>query len=109
MLCLLLCLVLQEAEAHQLNNGWFERDSAINLKCKEAEQWTTISEVSCVIATAAEKVYNFGTVLHENTCMVCRADGMPADVNVLETPSIGPISVDGKESKVGFYYYLICV
>ena len=92
---LLLSIHILQVAAHELNTALFEREPDISLKCKKADHWADISVVSCSVAAAAEAIYNFGFVIQEEEgCMVCRAGGMPGDVNVPEISITGSVYVD---------------
>ena len=103
---LLLSIHILQVAAHELNVALFEKESEISLKCKKADRWADVSAVSCSIAAAAEAIYNFGFVIQEEGCMVCRAGGMPGDVNVPEISITGSVYVDCKGSKSGCYNYV---
>ena len=71
--------------------------STISLECKDAGQWTGMSEVNCAIVAAADAVYNVGLVVIEEACMGCRAGGTPGEVDVREVVIDWILHVDSKE------------
>ena len=84
------------------NGRWFERESAVSLECKKADQWAGMTEGSCAVIAANERVYNFGFVVRDHTCVVCRAGGTLSHVDVPETIITGPLYINSKK------YQLVC-
>ena len=105
MVFLLLSLYLQGIVAHEIRTLWYELESTISLDCKDTGQWTGVSEVSCAIAAVADNVYNFGFVVTEEACMVCRAGGTLAEVGVHEVIINGTLHVHSKEYYIYSYIH----
>ena len=99
MLLLLICLVSHVA-AHHLTNQIYEKETTRSLDCKESEKWADMTNVMCAVIAATESIYNFGFVVQEETCMVCRAGGTPRGADVLEISINGPLYVQGGEYSI---------
>ena len=69
----------------------YEIETAISLNCKESENWAGMPNVSCAIIATLESIYNFGFVVQEETCMVCRAGRKPRAADVVEISIPGPL------------------
>ena len=100
MLFLFICLTTQDAVVPRLNDMWYERESATTLHCKELTHRAGMSAVSCAIIAAAETIYNFGFVVEEETCMACRAGGMPGGNDIMEVSFAKSAHVNGKEHQI---------
>ena len=59
-----------------------------------------MSAVSCAIIAAAETIYNFGFLVEEETCMACRAGGMPRGIDIMEVSFARSAHVDGKKYQI---------
>ena len=90
-------MILQDVMTHRLNSHWFERDSTVSLECKETIRWLAMENGSCAILAAKESVYNFGFVVRDDTCVVCRAGGTLEEADVVEIPISGPLYIDSKD------------
>ena len=73
----------------------YEHELALSLYCKEPAQWVGMSHISCAVLATAERVYNYGFVVQEETCLICRAAGTMADAEVLEIQISLPLYVEG--------------
>ena len=102
MLYLLILFVPQDVVMTDGNDGrsngrWFEWESAVSLEYKEADQWAGVTEGSCAVIAANERVYNFGFVVRDDTCVVCRAGGTLGHADVPETTITGPFYIESKK------------
>ena len=79
MLFLFTLLTSQTVGANVANGKMYEKISAISLHCRDVELGEGVGQGGCAITAAAESIYNFGFVVQEQTCLVCRAGGMLGD------------------------------
>ena len=96
----LIILAPQILVAHRFDIRKYECKSAMNLQCKGTEWLENMWNTSCAIAAMGERIYNFGLVIHTDTCRVCRPRGTLGDGNVLEIPITGSLFVDGKQYQI---------
>ena len=94
---LLLLLFCKETLAqNRAIQGYESTSSSASLDCTKAHGFDGISEVGCAVVASRMPIYNFGFILLNETCMICRAGGTPGDPTVLETTINGTIHVDGE-------------
>ena len=94
---IIVLLVALDIVADKLDAQWYENESAVRLDCKRCNHQDCKSTVKCAAVAANEAIYNFGFVVQDETCMVCRAGGTLGDADVLEISFTEPLFVDGKE------------
>ena len=99
MLFLIIALVAQDIVADKLDGQWYENETGISLNCKGYDLRDCTSKVKCAVVAANEAIYDFGFVVQDKACMVCRAGGTLEDADVLEIYVTGPLFVDGKAFK----------
>ena len=99
MLFLIIALVAQDIVADKLDGQWYKNESGISLNCKGYDHRDCTSKMKCAVVAANEAIYDFGFVVQDKTCMVCRAGGTLEDADVLEIYVTGPLFVDGKAFK----------
>ena len=73
----------------------YETISPISLHCRGVELGEGVRQRGCAIIAVAESIYNFGFVVQEQTCLVCRAGAMLVDAEYSENPINGPLNVEG--------------
>ena len=92
---LLTFFIAQNVFAHALSGKMYEHESTISLYCKTGAQWLGISNTSCAVIAISESIYNYGFVVQEETCQVCRAAGTLPEVQDLEILISPPLYVEG--------------
>ena len=97
MLFLLTLLAPIELAAHRLDMRGYELVSSMSLQCKETDWQAGMLNISCTFAAIREPIYNFGFVIHEDTCLVCRLSGTPGEENVIEVSFTGSLYVEGEK------------
>ena len=96
MLFFVLFLTLQNGLAHELKGKIYEEESAIGLYCKYVDTLTRLSNNSCAATATAKTIYNYGFLVQNEKCMVCRAGGTPGEDGAGEGLTSVPLYVDGE-------------
>ena len=99
MLFILIFLTPQSVVADVTNGKTYEKIPTIGLHCKGVELEEGVRQGGCAIMAVAESIYNFGFEVQEQTCLVCRADGMLGEADALEITITGPLNVEGGDYK----------
>ena len=93
---LLLLFFAETLSQSQGSHGYELASPAVSLDCIKTHVFDGVSKVGCAIFASRMSLYNFGFVLLNETCMICRAGGTPRDPTVMETTIKGTLHVYGK-------------